>query len=172
MRKKSMECPKDARLIKLSRGKVAIVDEEDYCFLSQHKWTAIKNKKNWYAMRMHRNEEGKSVGVLMHREILGLGTNDPDTDHIDHNGLNNRKKNMRLCTNSQNHANEKIRKNGSSKYKGVSWKPDHKKWYAAIGYQNKVKFLGYFNTEIEAAKRYDEKARQYFGEFANCNFAV
>jgi hypothetical protein len=99
--------------------------------------------------------------------------NAPDhliVDHIDHNGLNNAKNNLRLCTIAQNAFNVVSIKGGSSRHKGISWEKKRKKWRAAIQYDNKKYALGYFENEIAAAKAYDKKAAELFGQFACLNF--
>ncbi len=102
-------------LIPLTQGKFAIVDAEDYDWLIRYKWHACKCKNTYYASRVR---GGKTI--KMHREIMrapkGLVC-----DHINHNGLDNRKRNLRLCTNAQNCYNQRASATGTSKYKGVSW---------------------------------------------------
>ncbi len=105
----------------------------------------------------------------MHRAIL----NAPKgllVDHIDGNGLNNRKSNLRLCTFAQNAHNSRPRRNSSSRYKGVCWHKVKKKWTVSIYKGGKRTYLGYYDDEIEAALAYDRKATELFGEFAYLNF--
>jgi len=90
-------------------------------------------------------------------------------DHIDGNGLNNTRANLRICTYQQNVCNCKSR-GGDSKYKGISWDKRSKKWRAKIRYNSKDKHLGVFEDEIEAAREYDREAAKLFGEFAYLNF--
>ena len=107
----------------------------------------------------------------MHRQIL----HPPGhlvVDHINHNGLDNRKANLRHATRVQNNRNRLIikRKGASSKYKGVSWRKRKKRWHARIHVNGRYKFLGYFKEEINAAKAYDKAAKKYHKEFASLNF--
>lgn len=152
------------KIIPLTQGKFAIVDAEDYAWLSQHKWCAAKDKATFYA---HRGSNGRLI--LMHREIMrapkGLMC-----DHRNHNGLDNRKSNLRLCTSAQNQYNKRPKKGCSSRYKGVILRRDCKKWRAKICLKRKRIHLGDFPDEIKAALAYDDKAIELFGEFAYLNF--
>jgi hypothetical protein len=91
-------------------------------------------------------------------------------DHINRHGLDNRKKNLRNCTKGENNLNQGGERNSASKYKGVYWKKDTKKWAACIKKGGKRKHLGYFDDEAEAAKAYDDAARRLHGQFAGLNF--
>ena len=157
------------RRIPLTQGKYAIVDPEDFERLNKHKWYAARDTRTFYAHRKKRVGK-KYVSIGMHREIL----NPPGhlmVDHINHNGLDNRKANLRLATCAQNSYNRRqVRKNKSSKYIGVSWKQWTKKWAVIICYKRKNKIVGYFKDEIQAAKAYDKAAKMYHGEFATLNF--
>lgn len=162
--------------IKLTQGKYALVDDEDFEYLNQWKWCAQKIGSIYYAKRGYDwNKKKKCWNEIlsMHRVILGLHKGDGVcTDHIDGNGLNNRRCNLRACTKQQNQMNQGS-KVGTSKYKGVGVVPDSvsvKKWRARICINRNQKYLGYFDSEIEAAKAYDVAAKELFGEFANCNF--
>jgi len=161
----SVEQPEggEIRFIPLTKGKVAIVDAEDYAWLSQYKWHASKKGYNWYACRNY----NRSI-VCMHRVIM----NAPKgmlVDHIDHNGLNNRRSNLRLCTSSQNHQNRE-RTRGTSNYKGVYREKRYRKWCASVYFEGRNHYLGSFSNEVEAARAYDKKAAELFGEFAYLNF--
>jgi len=148
----------------LTRGKFAIVDPEDYDLLSRCKWCAVKDSNTYYAVRSRQNKQ-----IRMHREIMKVPKH-LVCDHINHNGLDNRKNNLRICTKQQNTHNQKPRKTGTSKYKGVDWNKRQRKWRARIYYESRCHYLGYFNNEIDAAKAYDKKARELFKEFACLNF--
>lgn len=159
------------RFIPLTQGKFAIVDDFNYEWLNQWKWFALKNVNVFYAVRNVGKHPHQEL-IRMHREILGLKLNDDkQADHRNGNGLDNRKFNLRLCTNSQNQHNQhSIR--GISKYKGVSWDKRSKKWKAKIQFERKRIHIDQFDSEIEAAKAYDTKALELFGEFAYLNFGL
>jgi hypothetical protein len=158
------------RKIKLTQGKFAIVDPEDYENLNQFKWCAAKDYDTFYAIRYAVKPNNKKTTVKMHRQIMNVHKNDI-VDHWNHEGLDNRKKNLRIVTASQNNANSKRGMNrGKSKYKGVCRDVKAGKWRAGISYEGKHIHLGMFDDEIEAAKAYDEAAKKYHGEFAVLNF--
>jgi len=149
------------RKIALTKGFVTQVDDKDFDFLNQWKWYVYIDRKYIYAIR---KDQKTGKRIRMHRVIL----NAPDgilVDHKDHDGLDNRRNNIRLCTNSQNQAN----KYGKRKeFKGVYKEWNH--FRARIKFNNKNIHIGNFKTNIEAAKAYDNKAKELFGEFALLNF--
>jgi hypothetical protein len=153
--------------ILLTKGQVAIVDEADFEWLSQWKWQSMKPHHIWYARRTV-TPHGKSSTVYMHREILRVAS-DVYVDHIDGNGLNNTRANLRAATRSENLWNHKSR-TGSSQYKGVNFHTSRDQWQAQIKFNGKRKWLGYFNTPEEAAVAWDRAARELHGEFAFLNF--
>ena len=161
--------------IQLTQGQVALVDDEDYEWLNQWQWQADKSNDTYYAIRSSKKTDGdydykKRRKIKMHRVILGLSDPSIEGDHIDHNGLNNQRQNLRPSTPQQNRCNSSKRKNYTSKYKGVSWYNKTKKWKAQIQANKKKLGLGYFWHEEEAAREYDKKAKELHGEYANLNF--
>lgn len=149
---------------------VALVDDEDFERVNQFRWSVVIGENNTYAVRNISTDEGKGKQYL-HSFILDIKTSyDNQIDHFDHRGLNCQKNNMRACTVIQNQRNQRPHKKGTSIYKGVSWYKPYNKWKAKI-INNKVDvFLGYFHDEIDAAKAYDLKAKEFFGEYAYLNF--
>jgi hypothetical protein len=158
------------RRIPLTRGKYAIVDPEDFERLNKFKWHTNKGRYTCYAVRTA-FKNGKRIHTKMHRVIM----NAPEhllVDHINHNGLDNRKANLRTATIAQNNVNRASykRKNSPSKYKGVYWSKRDQKWQVQICYNYKIRTIGQFEDEIHAAKAYDQAARKYHKEFAALNF--
>lgn len=136
----------------------ALVDDDDYEWLNQWNWTAIRTerKSGGYAMR---NEHGESI--MMHRLIMDAPP-DQRIDHRDGNGLNNQRDNLRFATPQQNIANKRVHKNNKSGYKGVHYNKQAHKWMMA--------FTVNTDTAEEAARLYDRIARFVHGEFAATNF--
>lgn len=161
--------------IELTQGKVALVDDADFERLNQFNWHARKSSTTdtFYAIRNVSVGPYKQRTVLMHREILSVPTG-MFPDHIDGNGLNNQRVNLRVCTHKQNSYNQAGKRGGSSRYKGVSWNKGGRKgkWQTEIKIGDQRIYLGKFDSEIEAAKAYDAAARKHFGEFARCNFPL
>jgi hypothetical protein len=155
--------------IKLTQGKYALVDDEDFEWLNQWKWHAFKRPHTFYASRNICSSDGKRGLLLMHR-LLTEAPKGREVDHKDGNGLNNQRVNLRVCTDQENRQNRCKPSHNKSGYKGVSWHKRSKKWHAQIGANGiKMKSLGYFTNKIEAAKAYDSAARKYHGEYARLN---
>lgn len=150
-------------------GRVALVDDEDYELVRAYRWY-IKEVARGDRVRIQSYaaantwREGRRTRIMMHRLITGYLL----VDHINHNGLDNRRANLRPATASQNGANARPRAGGTSQFKGVCWRPRYGKWQARIGRAGRN--LGSFATEEEAARAYDAAARELWGEFARLNF--
>jgi len=152
------------RVITLTRGRFTIVDAEDYDRLAEHKWYVSDNRGLFYAQRQ---QNGRTI--RMHRVILNIP---PGLlcDHKNHNTLDNRRCNLRICTQAQNHYNQLPRDGGTSRYKGVHWHKDHRRWEAQIQHKGRNIHIGYYDYEADAAIAYDDMAIELFGEFACLNF--
>ncbi|MHC4659150.1 MAG: HNH endonuclease [Planctomycetota bacterium] len=159
------------RRIPLTKGKYAIVDPEDYTKLSKHKWQASSNPLKCYAQRTGSGKKGRNITVIMHREILKVPKG-IYVDHINHNPLDNRKANLRAATAGQSCQNRRkcTTRITQSKYKGLVWRANRKRWEVRLRANNKIRFLGSFENEIDAARAYDRAAKEYHGEFASLNF--
>lgn len=155
--------------IQLTQGKIALVDDDIYPYISQWKWIAHKRKNTWYAVRNAPRPPG-GVLILMHRQIV-QPQNGMDVDHINGDGLDNRAENLRECTHSQNIQNSKLRSDNESGYKGVHWDNVKRKWRAGIREKNgKYIHLGYHDDPCEAGRAYDFAAKKLHGTFARLNF--
>lgn len=164
-------CRFSMKEIRLTQGQVALVDDADYDWLNQWKWYAHKNPKSnsFYAVR-NVYESGRHLSVKMHRLILGLTDPKIFCDHENGNGLDNQRHNIRVSTYQENMRNKPSYKNGTSRFKGVSFKAQHKKWVAQIQVDGKkVVHIGYFSDEESAAVAYNKAAIKHYGEFARLN---
>jgi hypothetical protein len=167
MNVRPIEIRGELALIPLTQGKHAHIDVEDAEKVRNYNWCAIKDGNTFYAKAWIDGSH-----VMLHQRILQV----PDgflPDHIDRDGLNNRRSNLRVATRTQNQGNQTKSKRNTSGFKGVreaKWATGSKRWRASIVENHKVKHLGYFYTPEEAAKAYDDAAIEYFGDFATVNF--
>jgi hypothetical protein len=167
---KAPDCPEGARLIPLTRGFFAIVDEADYERFAAVRWRVqIGRDGERYAYRQERIAGTRRLRLrIMHREIVGALMGQL-VDHEDGDGLNNRRKNLRVCTRAQNAQNRRL--SPGRRFKGVhSTGKKARPFKAMIRADHRTHRLGRFATEIEAALAYDDAARRLHGEFARLNF--
>ena len=150
------------KMIPLTQGMHTWVSRTDFNYLNKWKWLAKKDKRgNWYACRV----ENEHL-IQMHRVIMNAPAN-VQVDHRNGNGLHNWRRNLRVCTNAENSRNRKLNKNNTSGYKGVT--PERGKYRARIKVNYESINLGFFDTEIEAAKAYNRAAIHYHGDYARLN---
>lgn len=159
------------RTIPLTQGQVAIVDDGDYEWLSQWKWSALWERytRSFYATR---NEGGRKNQrtVRMHRRILGLEYKDgKEGDHINGNTLDNRRSNLRIVTHLQNSWNRRGHRDNRSGVKGVHQHPKTLRWRARLNVKGKRIHLGYFKDKMEAHAAHSEALKVYHGDFARLN---
>lgn len=154
--------------IPLSQGKFALVDDEDYEWLSSWHWYTFKGNTTLYAARKERDGSTYKT-VFMHRVVLNA-PKAMEVDHINSNGLDNRRENLRNCTRSQNLMNTRIRSDNTSGYKGVTFDKQTGRFSAKIQINKKCINIGRFDTAEEAAREYDKFAVKYFKAYARTNF--
>ena len=152
--------------IQLTQGKMALVDDEDFEYLSQWKWQAKRDGRRFYAIRHQSTINGKRPLIYMHRVLTGAEKG-MEVDHIDMDGLNNQRSNLRKCTKQQNCQNRKALP-GNSVFKGVS-RIRNGSYVSYIRVDKKLKNLGTYRREIDAALAYNKAAVELFGEFARPN---
>ena len=155
------------KTIPLSKGREAIVDDEDFDFLMQWKWHAYSSYKVWYARRFtlkSDSADGKQHPILMHR-VVNKTPVGVKTDHKNGNGLDNRKTNLRNATHFENMRNRGTNRGATSDHKGVDWDSRQRKWRAQICVNNQKIFLGRFSDEADAASAYLAASAKHFGEF-------
>lgn len=169
-----MSEPTAVVFIPLTQGKVAVIDFEDFEKVRGTKWHAARRARRWYAMRRGpRSPICKSGPMfLLHRVLTGAPAG-LEVDHEDGDGLNNRRFNLRVCTVGQNRRAFRRKVVGAtSRFRGVSHRQDTHAWTARLNTGEKCFNLGCFTLQEDAARAYDKKAQELFGEFAQLNFPV
>lgn len=140
---------------------MALVSDEDFEELSKYKWHLHTTRFGDYART-------SSPKRYMHTFLMNP-EHGYEIDHQDGDGLNNQRSNMRICTSSQNKANQNVRSDNVSGFKGVSWDKSRGKWLVQTHYRGKSKYIGRFTDKLEAARVYNETVIDLFGEFAKVN---
>lgn len=154
--------------IPLTQNKVALVDDDDFEIVNQFKWCFHQG----YADRFtHYDDNKKQHHISLHRFIMNAPVH-LQVDHLDGNGLNNQKRNLRLATHQQNAFNSEVQKNSGTGYKGVTWRPSNNTFQCRIRKDNKRIHIGIFKTKEEAALAYNQAAIKYHGEFARLNNVI
>lgn len=149
-------------------GLHTLIDDEDFELISRYRWYSHNYRGIYnYAETTIRENKKKST-LKMHGLIMGALPGQ-QVDHKNHDTLDNRKENLRVCTNTQNSQNRQ-RTWGVSSFKGVRWHKGTEKWHSRIMFNKKGVSLGLFSDEEDAARAYDRAALEYFGEFAFLNF--
>lgn len=158
-------------IILINNKGIILVDDEDYNFLNQFRWYLRRsNKRNnqlGYAQTPITINR-KQTSIIMHKILIDI-PNGMVIDHINHNTFDNRKSNLRIVTKSQNQMNKLPQKGKISKFKGVNWDKNLKKWKSRCSLNRKQYYLGLFEDEIDAARAYNIKAKELHGEYAYLN---
>lgn len=152
--------------IQLPKGYVAIVDDEDLDNVAGYKWLSLTDKSGNIYVRANVCKDNTVKTVYMHRLLMGVTDAKIFVDHINGDCLDNRRSNLRLCTNAENGRNRGVSKRSSSGVKCVSWVEKNKKWVASIGLNGKTIHLGLFSAQSDAASAYKAAAIECHGEFA------
>ena len=159
--------------ILLTKGQVAIVDDDDFERLKGHKWFAAwcPHTESFYAQRNIPASRHRQRTIIMHREIMSASDGE-EVDHRNHDTLDNRRSNLRVCTKQQNMLNRGIQRNNTSGFKGVKRHSQCRRWVATVQLNHKRKYLGLFRSPIDAAKAYDDAVLSLHGEFAVTNASL
>lgn len=150
---------------KVAAGRVALIDDADYDLIAGYSWCASEHPGVTYALTAIQRD-GKNTTIRMHQLLTGW----PRTDHVNGDGLDNRRANLRPVNQAQNQANQRPWRGGSSQYKGVYHHHTAPKWVANIMINGRTRYLGMFPAEEDAARAYDTAAIDAFGEYAFLNF--
>ncbi len=153
--------------IPLSQGKVALIDGLDWGVVRKYTWYAQRQGDRFYAVAKVLREDGKREAIMMHRLLLNLSDRSILTNHIDGDGLNNTRANLRTCTATENRHNSRNRSDNTSGLKGVTRDCGTGKWKARIKRDGRTKNLGLFASREEAHAAYCQAATKLYGQFAN-----
>ena len=153
----------------LNSGEVILIDDNDYSLVSLFKWskTSVKKGTDYHYLKTSFTIDNKRYSILLHRLIMNAKKGQI-IDHINRNSFDNRKINLRFCSNSENTSNGKMRKSKSG-YKGVCWYKPYNKWVIKIYIKGRYKFLGYTNNPIEGAKLYNKYAQIHLDNYSTLN---
>lgn len=154
----------------LANGRFTIIDEDDFALVSGHRWEIWQKQPegqrvNGPYARAHLWRGGRRLHIFMHKFLTGW----PRTDHVNHDGLDNQRHNLRPATNAQNNHNQRPQSGTSSRFKGVTWHKQIGKWQASIKVGGKGRYLGVFVSEEDAALAYNAAALEAYGEYAYLN---
>lgn len=157
--------------VPLTQGQHALIDEEDAQMVMQYRWSVRRGRHTWYAVS-YRGRGRHARPVFMHRLLMGLEgrrARSVEVDHVDGNGLNNTRANLRLATRAQNARNHRRSAANTSGYMGVSWHAGSRTWCVQIRAQGRALRVGLYRDLDDAARAYNEAARRYYGPFARLN---
>ena len=150
-------------------GRFALVDNEDRRLVAGYSWSIfdpeLEGRRQTAYARTQIRRDGRAVAIYMHQLLTGW----PMTDHINHDGLDNRRSNLRPVTPAQSAANRRPQIGSSSTYKGVQWNTRGRKWSAVINVAGRRQYLGLFVDEEEAALAYNTAALEAYGDYAWLN---
>jgi hypothetical protein len=153
--------------IPLTKNKVALVDDDVFDQLSQHKWRCIGIDFRYAARRIRRPRQPEQA-IYMHREIMAAPAG-LLVDHINGNSLDNRRCNLRLVTDAENNRNKRQRSDNTSGFTGVNFAKRERKWRVSITVNSRNIYIGFFENEVDAARAYNEAAVKHHGQFARLN---
>jgi len=155
--------------IPLTRGYTALVDDADFPLVSQSRWQARPDRNTVYASRGVRDGSGKTKTLYMHVALLDAGDG-LVVDHINGNGLDNRRKNLRIATRGQNVHHSFTTVKNKHGFRGISFIERYQRWQVSMKTGGRNTYVGFYATAEEAARAYDAKALEVYGEFARLNF--
>jgi len=156
----------DVAYVPLTRGYEAIVDIEDAGMASGYNWYVMFCGENLVYAARNERVTGKRKTILMHR-VVANPSEKQVVDHRDHNGLNNRKSNLRVCSHTENIRNSRKRLDNTSGYRGVCWNKKLRKWQAEINVNGEVIYLGTFKDIEKAYQAYCKASRRYHKDYSN-----